>query len=82
MQEEVKWKIEILTAILSLTLFEMKQCHGPLKEIPQALSHSAKAETKEIFFRACATAFLTFLRIDIKVVGRTVASSLRGFGFT
>ena len=52
MQEEVKWKIEILTAILSLTLFEMKQCHGPLKEIPQALSHSAKAETKEIFFRA------------------------------
>ena len=52
MQEEVKWKIEILTAILSLTLFEMKQPHGPLKEIPQALSHSAKAETKEIFFRA------------------------------
>ena len=52
MQEEMKWKIEILTAILSLTLFEMKQPHGPVKEIPQALSHSAKAETKEIFFRA------------------------------
>ena len=52
MQEEVKWKIEILASILSLTLFEMKQPHGPIKLTPQPLSNDAKSETKEIFFRA------------------------------
>ena len=52
MQEEIKWKIEVLSAILSLTLFEMKQPYGPIKTTPMHLSVEAKKETKEIFFRA------------------------------
>lgn len=52
MQEEIKWKIEVLSAILSLTLFEMKQPYGPIKTTPMPLSSEAKKETKEIFFRA------------------------------
>ena len=52
MQDEMKWKVEILTGILSHTLFELKQPYGNFKRIPKPLPNDVKAETKEIFFRA------------------------------
>ena len=52
MQDEMKWKIEVLSCVLSLTLFQMKQAHGPIKVIPQPLSQESKNETKDIFLRA------------------------------
>lgn len=52
MHDEMKWKIEVLSCVLSLTLFQMKQAHGPIKVIPQPLSQESKNETKDIFLRA------------------------------
>lgn len=52
---DLDWKAETICFLLSVTQFELKKPHGPVKIVPLPFSREAKLEVKDTFFKSLDT---------------------------